>query len=66
MIAVKCKVCSKKLSEPGGLIFSPPGKSKWPGWDEVSKTHICAQCFPILLDSIIDLGIRLKKKLEKK
>lgn len=55
MIKVICDVCSKELDEMGGLLFSPPDAA----YDDdnnmslvCTKTHICADCFPKLLDFI--------------
>jgi hypothetical protein len=37
-----CDFCDRVLTEPGGLVFSPPAPSK--KW-LVSKYHVCVECW---------------------
>jgi len=47
MLKVNCDVCHKEITEPGGLLFSPPDKITGSVW----KYHICNSCYsPIAHD----------------
>lgn len=35
-----CDFCKLELTEPGGLLFSPPN-----GRDQVWKYHVCVTCY---------------------
>ena len=47
MISVKCEACGEELTEPGGILISPPITKKF---GEVLtemhfKTHLCVKCY---------------------
>lgn len=35
-----CDGCRVPLTEPGGLVFSPPNEH-----DECTKSHLCVECY---------------------
>lgn len=39
--------CHCELEEPGGLLFGPPNEER-----KASKSHLCAKCYPKVLDLI--------------
>ena len=41
---VKCNKCDETLTEPGGLLFSPP-VALYKNEDVVQKTHLCKSCY---------------------
>ena len=53
MIEPECRMCHKKLDELGGILLSPPSESIG-SIDQVSKSHICKQCYEILTDWIMN------------
>lgn len=44
MFQMRCSKCNDTLSEPGGLVFSPPD-SAIPRTDSVIKYHLCKSCW---------------------
>lgn len=64
MIEVKCIMCPEDdnvLTEPGGLLFSPP-ESRWYGFsEEVFKTHLCANHYDWVIGMI---GLKISGMIE--
>lgn len=44
----KCRRCDQPISDPGGLLFSPPDEQ-----DRVEKQHLCVKCYK-LIDFVIN------------
>lgn len=45
-----CFFCQKSLTQPGGIMFSPPAKDDiMLVWD-VKKLHVCISCWPKILE----------------
>ena len=63
---VICYSCSKRIVDPGALVFSPPVKNcKDLSVSNVHKYHICVECWDILrkcLESLSDNKIIKEKK----
>jgi hypothetical protein len=57
-LKIKCYGCSKELSQPGALLFSPPeeqfpDENKETGYELVTKKyHICQDCYPRIIEFI--------------
>ena len=73
---ITCDFCHKVLTEPGGLLFSPPDKDGM-----VRKKHICKGCFDKgrvdssvlpteeeiynFLDKIVERGLNHKEQAQE-
>jgi hypothetical protein len=47
MLKFNCEFCKKELTEPGGLIFSPPDENDN---GKTFKSHICVACYASLYE----------------
>jgi len=45
MIKVSCAICKKELEKPGAIILSPPHDEKFTEICDVTKFHICCDCY---------------------
>lgn len=51
-ISPVCVMCSRILTEYGGILFSPPKSSAF-GLETVEKRHLCAKCHQRVVEYII-------------
>lgn len=46
MLEVHCSRCTRRLTEPGGLLFGPPQG------DRCEKRHLCATCYAATVEMV--------------
>lgn len=52
-IKIICVKCGKELDEPGALLFSPPKNRLDKHVFDVTKAHLCYNCWNKLIDMFI-------------
>jgi hypothetical protein len=64
-INVNCFVCSDKIKEKSGILFSPPTESFSDDIDQVDKFHLCKKCFNNILNFMMGKvkGVEIPNKL---
>lgn len=55
MLKIQCDSCHLELTEPGGLLFSPPTLDKALQLPICAKIHVCVKCFQKLITMLADM-----------
>jgi len=66
----KCAMCKKELEKPGAIVLSPPSDAQHIDVCEVTKFHICCDCYSLGIFQLITnpfYGVtKAKKQLSAK
>lgn len=49
----KCAMCKKELEKPGAIVLSPPSDAQYIDVCEVTKFHICCDCYSLGIFQLI-------------